>query len=398
MKTTHKPYFDLMRILAIFFVIFNHTGRYGFSLYTGEPLGSPKYWFYVVISVFCTFAVPLFFMISGALVLPKATVPDVWKKRIPKQALILVFFSLAYFLLAVWEGDLTKYASMNSTLAQTLDGIPSGGVLTEQALETPGVGSFLTVLYAGTWNFSFWFLYAYLAFLVSAPLLRTLAENLTNNQYYYLFGLYLAFKAGLPIFNWLVFKGAYTLNSHATLTWLLPDIVVYPLAGYFLEHRFSLKTLRDNKWLLPVLWGGVVLCLALAGALTWRKALLTGTFTEATSQTFHRIFNLVLAGTIYLTIKNAFYTEDGTLKEGNKQARALLASAGACTFGIYLLHVAVLKADVLTDFCIKLHTTYGLPKLGISLLQDLFVLLLCWAVTALWKGGVKLVQNLRQKA
>ena len=360
--TTRKSYFDLMRIVAIFFVIFNHTGNRGFALYTVNEPGSAKYWLYLCLSIFCTYAVPLFFMISGALVLPKATLEDVWKRRIPKMALILVLFSLFYHLLGMAQGEIGLYTTF-----------PTG--------ELPSVATFLTVLYAGDWNFSFWFLYAYLAFLMFAPLLRTLAEHMTNRQFYYLFILDLVFKAGVPVLNWTVFRGAFDLNANLLVTWAVADIVIYPLAGYFLEHRFDMRMLREKKWLLPALWGTVLLCLALAAAMTWHKSILTGEYNEGAAQTFHRVFHLIIAGTVYLTTKQI-----------NPKTNAVLTSAGVCTFGIYLLHVAVLKSPQ-ADALYGALTGMGWWHIAATLVVVLVTLAVCWAATALWKGAVKLVKR-----
>ena len=391
-----RPYFDFMRILAIFFVIWNHTGKTGFALFTIQEPGSLRYWVYVMASVFCTFAVPLFFMISGALILPKTSVRDVWKRRIPKMALILMGFSLAYHILAAAQGDITKYATLNNGLGQLLNDLPAGSSIaeSEDLLNLPSGGLFFTVLWSGAWNFSFWFLYAYLAFLISAPLLRTLAEHMRNRHFLYLFLIYFAYKTLVPILNWTVFGGKYTINPDFQLNWLSADIFIYPLAGYFLEHRFDIRKVKHERWFLPAAWLTVLLLLALAGALTWRKSLLTGQWNEGACQTFHRIFNLVIAGTIYVTVKAMFCEPDGTVKAPwGKWSRMLLTSAGACTFGIYLLHVAVLKSDYWTlTFPVKADDL-GLPLPVVGLIQVLFTLFVCWAVTALWKGGVSLVQS-----
>ena len=384
MKQTHRAYFDLMRIVAIIFVIYNHTSQYGFALYTLSEPGSGKYWAYLVLSIFCTFAVPLFFMISGALVLPKADIPDVWKRRIPKQTLILVLFSLFYHIYATLLGDATQFATLpgNSTAAD-LPGGMSGSA--EASLSLPSAGMFLTVLYSGAWNFSFWFLYAYLAFLISAPLLRTLAEHMTNQQYYYLFALDIVFKALVPVLNWTVFKGQFTLNSWLMVSWVISDIVIYPLAGYFFEHRFDIRTLRQKRWVLPALWGATVVCLLVAAAMTYRKSLLTGVYTEAGTQTFHRVFNLVVAGTMFLSLKYALERVPREHRKAHEKRDAVLKNAGACTFGIYLLHVAVLKSDLLSLTLAETFRSAGWPRLGIGLVQVLITLLVCWAVTAVYK-------------
>ena len=58
-----------MRIIAAFFVIFNHTSSVGHFLFSRYSDHSIQYWPYMLIAAFCHFSVPLFFMISGALLL-----------------------------------------------------------------------------------------------------------------------------------------------------------------------------------------------------------------------------------------------------------------------------------------------------------------------------------------
>ena len=69
MATSKRLDIELMRIVATFFVIFNHTGDKGFFLFSLYDAHSIQYWIYLFISVFCKFSVPLFFMIAGSLLL-----------------------------------------------------------------------------------------------------------------------------------------------------------------------------------------------------------------------------------------------------------------------------------------------------------------------------------------
>lgn len=75
---------ECMRILAAFFVIFNHTETTGFFLFSYYDTHGIRYWLYLFISIFCKFSVPLFFMISGALMLNRISEPlkQLWHHRI----------------------------------------------------------------------------------------------------------------------------------------------------------------------------------------------------------------------------------------------------------------------------------------------------------------------------
>lgn len=104
----HKKQLDieLMRIVACFFVIFNHTENKGFFLFSSYDSHSIQFWLYMFISIFCKFSVPLFFCISGALLLCKESEPigRLWKHKILKMFLILLIWSLLYYLSEVHLG------------------------------------------------------------------------------------------------------------------------------------------------------------------------------------------------------------------------------------------------------------------------------------------------------
>lgn len=70
MEVKRRYYIDILRILACFMVVLNHFDP-GFYAFHNKQQGTVSYWLLLAFSVFCKFAVPLFFMISGALLLKK---------------------------------------------------------------------------------------------------------------------------------------------------------------------------------------------------------------------------------------------------------------------------------------------------------------------------------------
>lgn len=73
---------EIMRIFAIFFVIFNHTGGDGYYLFLQQEKGGLLFWIYLFLSVFCKFSVPLFLAVSGALMLNREEkITVLWKKE-----------------------------------------------------------------------------------------------------------------------------------------------------------------------------------------------------------------------------------------------------------------------------------------------------------------------------
>lgn len=312
-----KLYFDLefMRIFACFFVILTHTSYKGYFLFAQREIGSLPFWMYMFVSVFCKFCVPLFFAISGALLLAKdEPISVIWKKRIPKMLLTLIVFSFAYYLVKLYDYDVE------------FDFL-----------------AFLKRLYETDWNYSFWYMYAYIPYLISLPFLRAVVAKLEDKHYWYLFALVVFFRGFLPIIEYLVFQDSVSLNSNANPNWLCTNIFVFPCMGYYLHHKFQME--KDRK-IIPWLWVFNIFTILLSCYCTYHRILATGVCTTGSSQVFHKNFDIVNCVTVFLTIKWFFWRfkmPECVIK--------VINSVAACTFGIYLLHLFILEhADFLWVF------------------------------------------------
>ena len=136
--------YDVMRIIAILMVLYNH--REAFSYFTQVPFMGLKYVFTICASTFSRCGPPLFFMISGALLLGKTeSFSKIFKCRILRMLIIMLPLTLlAYF---TWG----------------------------EGAKTDGLFS----IYATKLN---WYLYAYIAYLFMLPFLRVLVQNMNSNQ------------------------------------------------------------------------------------------------------------------------------------------------------------------------------------------------------------------------
>lgn len=295
---------ELMRIIACFFVIFNHTGRDGFFLFSLQEKQSIEFWLYLLVSIFCKFSVPLFFAISGALLLQREPEPlsILWRKRVLKIFLLLIVWSFIYYLIEVYLG--------------------------RQKL---GIDIFFYRFYTTNWNDALWYLYAYIPMLMALSLLQRLVKSLTNKEFLYMFALVFAFSSLLPTYQYLLWHGKINLYHHFRLNWLSSAIVIYPCLGYFLYMR--LKKFWNGKRLL-ILWIINIAAICLSAYLTYMKADITGVLRESKSQDFHGTFVLLNCAAIfvscqYLCQKHRFC----------EFAKKVIYSMGGCVFGIYLLHV-----------------------------------------------------------
>ena len=92
MAIERKYHIDIIKIFAIFMVIYNHTGDFGFLAYQqGGPVLVQM--IQMIPSIVCKTAVPLFYMCTGALLLGKEErIKALWKNRVLKYAFVLVGF------------------------------------------------------------------------------------------------------------------------------------------------------------------------------------------------------------------------------------------------------------------------------------------------------------------
>lgn len=298
-----KTYIDAVKIIAIILVLFNHTAEKGFALFTIR-LGSPFYLVYLLSSIICKVAVPLFFMASGALLLGKEeTVSEIIRKRFIRFLLCLILFSGVVYIFKVSRGEITDYALKN----------------------------FIKQLYAGTISVHFWYLYAYLAYMLMLPLMRKFAKSMTMNDFKWML-LMCAFIQLIPMFEFVIFNGEVKLKSDFRF-FITASNFLYPIMGYFIEtHK------EDIKVKTITLICGSFFTLVITCILTHYKCVVTGQWDEGSAQTFFNNLRFIPAGTIFLLSKRYFDKH----KCSNRLAHWLSMISGL-TFGIYVLEYVYRK-------------------------------------------------------
>lgn len=344
MKREKSLDIELMRIFAVFFVIFNHTQKYGYQLFSGYRPFDIRFIVYGFLSVFCKFSVPLFYMIFGALMLDRE--PESYPRllrRVGKMAGLVLGWSAIYFAVDVMRGE-----------------------------ESFSITTFFLRLYESNWNFSFWYLYTYIALLMTLPLLQKFAQGLNDRDFLYLFGLFFLFSCFLPTVEFFLSRGGggHTLNRDWKPGWLSAGIVVYPLLGYFLRHR--LRNFWNGKrlgllWLCNV---GLILCSVVMTGIRIRQ---TG---ETPVETFHNTFVCVNAAAVFVSCQ---YLCDKIVFPAG--AGNIILSLGSATLGIYLLHVLFMFKIGMLENCFLLSRLFHLNGMLSTLIYCLAVLLMGYGAT-----------------
>lgn len=198
-------YLEVLRVIALFFVFYAHSGVNGLQYYQTadsailQGLG-------IFLAGICQFSVPVFFMISGALLLRKEeSIGRVWLHRILPMAIITVIAVAGQYLYMV------KMHGVGLSFASFAKLLYSGGAITQQ-----------------------WFLYAYLSFLVILPFLQKLAGAVKEKNFYvYLFVIMAAATTCIPLM-----ESLFDLKDPGMVFPFAATILFYPLMGYALANFF----------------------------------------------------------------------------------------------------------------------------------------------------------------
>ncbi len=330
---------ELMRVIALFFVIFNHTGTDGFILFTKYKIGSFYFWLYMPWSVVCTFSVPLFFMISGITLLKKKEPLSVlFRKRILRNLLVLLFISVVYYVKDVLSFPQISVFDICIT--------------------------FVRKIFCGDISVHLHFMYKYLVFLIALPFLRVIIQHISKKEFHYIFITAFSFRILEPLFINLLSNGA---SLQDDLYYLKLGFVVYPFLGYYLYYMVDLSTLRRKHII------GIVLLTVTALFFTCFLHI----YSPIPDKRLHMMFVWIYSTAVFILIRYYF------LNITNLFLQKIILSLGSCVFGAYLIHMLVMHFAWAENM--RLFLTSHLSPLTAILLFCLLIMTICISITFILK-------------
>lgn len=296
-----KIYIDFIRCVAIFMVIFNHSSSAGYMLFAKYPVGTLSHSFYLMNSIFIKIGVPLFFMISGALLLKRdETLRQVLKRFFRYLCVLIVSSAITY----IWSGKVGGY------------------------YEEISLSEFWKIFYTNRHATAYWYLYTYLMYILMLPILRKIAKNMGKQEWIYMLCIYIVLNS-LVFLDFIIWKGELTHNSYMTC-FIMLDYVIYPLFGYYVDNVIKIDSVKiKHIIILCSISFGIILINA---AMTDYRCQIIGSWSEAYCQLFYERYILVVAISFMLAIKFIFVK----IKTDSVYGK-IVASCGSLTFGIYLL-------------------------------------------------------------
>ncbi|HWP80755.1 MAG TPA: acyltransferase family protein [Candidatus Acidoferrum sp.] len=192
-------YMDVLRVLACVFVVGNHTlGSVFADMEAGSTQTALVTWFFV-----CKTGVPLFLMMSGALVMRGTpTYRSIFKKT--GQLVLVLTLASTY----VWQYQMAR---------------PAG-------FELP---AFLLALFRDPILLNYWYLYTAVGLYLMTPLLCRMAQNLEGADFAWYMLLWMLFGGLLPMLPLYAYPA---VSSHLYLP-LFSSYLGYYIAGYCLAWR-----------------------------------------------------------------------------------------------------------------------------------------------------------------
>lgn len=290
-KAARKTYLDAIRILACIGVIYNHVIGPG-------VIGSAAQPSYLALFSYslCKTAVPLFFMVTGTLLLARV---DTYKKTLYRCLRIVIVLALFIGL---------NYAVHCLKTGERFD-----------------IGTFVLSVYRDRLGitYSYWYLYRYLSLLVMMPLLQRLAPRMTVRDMRY----FLLLSVGVCGLALSVSFYAPWLRPNPWLSLPLFSIYIGMLIqGYYVDRHIE----NSGRYAL-LACAGVLLCNAIAAYTQygmWEIDPARAWFLDRCDRTSVTL----AAGCIFYIVKYL----DGRVRLTQRAQRAI-SYVGRLTFPIYLV-------------------------------------------------------------
>jgi surface polysaccharide O-acyltransferase-like enzyme len=284
-----KYWVDYLRCLGILGVICTHvTADFYVKSFT---IGGANWWTANVINASSRFAVPLFVMISGCVLLGRNfSIEEFYKTRFMRLFPPLIFWTLFYYVFRLYHGE--------------------------------GIKIIIRFPVSGSIYFHLWYLSMFICLMIFVPFINKLVigKKLTNAEIAILAGIFVIFFN----LNWLSF--VLKIVKGTDFTWFkgFPLYVGYFMFGYYISRHISL--LRMKYKIIAM----AVIILSISGALL---NYISYKYLNIIKEDFI-LYNLGPLTLIITSLIFAFFCKhENSLKENG-----FVIAVSDASFGIYLVH------------------------------------------------------------
>lgn len=292
-----KYYIDFLRILAVLFVVMNHTDSlfHMFNKVNIITWGISAVLFFVAKA-----AVPLFIMITGALTLGR---DQSYKKlflKFGKTILLLIIWSAIYFI----------YDTHSMITLKKI--IPFISTIIRKPIST-----------------HFWYLYMLIGLYIMMPFIQKMVKDFNKIDYGIYLTIWLLFTSVLPFLK--VFKNI-NITSYFGISLFL---------GYsgFLVLGYFIANLTITKKIVYFAWLSLIASVIVMYAVTYHfSSLEQKTSTVLDNASMFPV--VIISASIFIMLKYYITTQKNVLN--NPKFSRILLDISKKTFGIYLIHILIM--------------------------------------------------------
>ena len=297
---------DFLRAACMLSVVFLHAAATALRV----NFFSPGWWGINVLTSLMTASVPLFFMLSGALVLGSthgASLGYLFRKRLPRVVVPLLVWSAISIAVT---GAMSASAGIRPNAAWVV------GELLRMLREPVAV--------------HFWFMYTLIPLYLLSPMLKVMLEHLRFSHMLYLLGLWVFGIAMGTVRPFLpeTMQAAFTFPIVEKLLFV-GGYLGYFILGYVLnreEVRLFLEKKRNVTWMLA---GISVFMLILIGLGTAYRTRQDGAYVEQ-FKSYVSLYVVILSSATFMLIHKTL--------EATVPLKGLWSWLGYLSYGIYLMH------------------------------------------------------------
>lgn len=277
-------YLDVIKVLAMFMVVFNHC-----HLFINNSSNFIFIIHYLLFFISKT-AVPLFFMISGALLIKKNDPPKKIIKRIIRIIIPLITITI------LWRLFDTYIHSYNNDF----------------------------------WPYWLWYLLALIVIYICLPFINKHISNIKNPNYKRFFLILLIIPSILFSINifYHIYIGKYIHNNLFFSIFPLP--IAYFVLGFFLKNKKITKKMKNISIFTFLITLATVTSLAF---ILYKNDI---SFIQLDS--YKTIFTMLMSPALFIIIKYLFENYNK-----NNEFYSLILNLGNNSFAIYLFHIFIIE-------------------------------------------------------
>lgn len=333
-QKTRTEYFDYLRVIATFFVVFAHVTC---EVWYTTDIASVDWMILNIFDSSAKWAVAAFVMISGALFLGgNPTIKKIFTKNISRMLTAFLFWSVLYAIVdAIFYGFEPLYFIMQ---------IISG-------------------------HYHMWFIFMITGVYLAIPFLKKISEDFDLTKYFLI--LFVVFAVAIPFFIDVlaVFSPSLSITANALVSQMQYTFTLgyvgYFLAGYYYNKIELSKKATTIIYALGIL--GFVLTVVLTAWLSTVK--------QQPLDTFYQPFALNLffmSIAVFLFAKNHM----NHIPASEKQKK-FVRDLSKYSFGVYLVHVLIIE---IMDVVFHVDFMFTTPLISIPLIS-IFITVLSFVIS-----------------